>query len=400
MSDHAVTLNEDRFEPGRHGALTAGFLGAAALGLAGSVAAAFLDAAQFAHSWLFALFYFFTLCAGSLFWILVHHGTDAEWSVMVRRVLETKAVLIWIVALFAIPLFIPLTGFGAKLWHWWSIPEGKDHVLDMKRGYLNLPFFWVRAVFYFVALGTVALLMRNFSAAQDRDGAPIHTVRMRRVAFSGLPLFAVSVSFAAIDWLMGLDHHWFSTMWGVYLFAGAAGSGMALLVVTVTWLRGLGHLKGVTIEHYHIMGKFLLAFTVFWAYIGFSQYMLIWYANIPEETTYFIRRNIGSWNYLSTFLVIFRFFVPFPLLLLQGTKKNPKVLCFVAGWILFMQAIDLYVIVFPMLHHEGIALSWVDFCPLLGMGGVLGFLFLKALGKHNLYPLRDPRVELSAKLLN
>jgi hypothetical protein len=395
---HDITPQPERFEASKAGALPGIFLGAGIIGVGASLAGAFVDPQQFAYSWLFAFFYFFTICTGSLFWILVHHATDAEWSVVVRRVLETKAVLVWVLA----PLFLPLTcpKIGAFLWKWWTIAPGVDHVLDLKRGYLNLPFFFIRAAFFFIALGTVALLMRKNSTAQDENGSPVHTVNMRKLAFAGLPIFGVSLTFAAVDWLMGLDHHWFSTMWGVYLFAGAAGSSMALLVLTVTWLKSKGHLEVVSIEHYHIMGKWMLAFCIFWAYIGFSQYMLIWYANIPEETSYFIRRNIGTWWPLSTALVVCRFFIPFPFLLFQMTKKSNKVICFWAVWILAMQFLDLYLIVLPMLHHDGFSPSWMEISSFVGIGGVLAFVFLKLLASRNLYPHRDPRINLSIKISN
>jgi hypothetical protein len=392
------TPKPERFELSSAGPLPGVFLAAGAFGIGASLVGAFIDPRQFAFSWLFAFFYFFTVCAGSLFWILVHHATDAEWSVVVRRVLETKAVLVWLL----VPLFLPFVcpKIGPLLWKWWIIPAGMDHVLDMKRGYLNLTFFFIRAAFFFIALGTVALLMRRNSTAQDGDGDPVHTVRMRKLAFAGLPLFGVSLTFAAVDWLMGLDHHWFSTMWGVYLFAGAAGSSMALLVLTVTWLKSKGHLNVVSTEHYHIMGKWMLAFCIFWAYIGFDQYMLIWYANIPEETSYFIRRNIGTWWPLSTALVACRFFIPFPFLLFQMTKKNNRVICFWAVWILAMQALDIYLIVMPMLHEDGFAPSWLDVTSFIGIGGLLAFVFLKLLASRNLYPNRDPRINLSIKLSN
>jgi hypothetical protein len=223
---------------------------------------------------------------------------------------------------------------------------------------------------------------------------------MRKVAVAGVPLFAFSLTFAAFDWLMGLDYHWFSTMWGVYIFAGAAGSSMSLLVLIVTALRNKGYLKFVTMEHYHIMGKLMLSFCVFWAYIGFSQYMLIWYADMPEEISYFIRRNIASWNALSLFLVIGRFFIPFPLLLIQGIKKNPKQLCMIAAWIVFMQAVDMYIIIMPMLHRKGFRPHILDLCALAAIGSILGILFLKGLGKHSLYPSRDPRLAESLALTN
>ena len=147
---------------------------------------------------------------------------------------------------------------------------------------------------------------------------------------------------------MGLDYQWFSTMWGVYIFAGAALSSMCVLVLIVTALRGAGYLQQVVnLEHYHIMGKLMLSFTIFWAYIGFSQYMLIWYSNIPEETVYFLRRNTASWWYLSQFMVVGHFFVPFLLLLFQRAKKTPTFLCGMAVWILLMHMLDIYIVVLP-----------------------------------------------------
>jgi hypothetical protein len=200
---------------------------------------------------------------------------------------------------------------------------------------------------------------------------------------------------------MSLNYKWFSTMWGVYIFAGAAGSSMSLLVLVISALRRAGYLQQVvTVEHYHIMGKWMLAFSVFWAYIGFSQYMLIWYANIPEETQYFIARNTESWWALSTILVLGRFFGPFGILLMQSIKKHPHQLCWVAGWIVCMQALDIYIIILPALHGTGVHLSLWDFVPLIGMGATLAFVYLRIVGKTSLFPVRDPRLIESLKLVN
>src|SRR5438876_5385966 len=159
---------------------------------------------------------------------------------------------------------------------------------------------------------------------------------MRKLSFISLPLFALSLTFGACDWLMSLNYKWFSTMWGVYIFAGAAGSSMSLLVLVITGLRRAGYLQDiVTLEHYHIMGKWMLAFSVFWAYIGFSQYMLIWYANMPEETQYYLARNTESWWNLSMLLVVGRFFGPFGMLLLRSGYTTVRPLCLIAVWLLF-----------------------------------------------------------------
>lgn len=366
-----------------------------ALGLAawGGVACA----KQFAFSWLFAFAFFFTICAGSLFWVLVHHAVDADWSVVVRRQLENVAWLFPIVAL----LFIPIVLNAPTLFKWMKIAPGEDVLLDGKAAYLNVPFFWFRAAFYLGFFSIAAFLLRRNSVRQDKDGDARHTWSSRKMVFPMIPLFAISLTFGAVDWLMGLDYHWFSTMWGVYIFAGSALSSMCVLVLLVTALRSAGYLDGiVSIEHYHIMGKLMLAFTVFWAYIGFSQYMLIWYANIPEETTYFLRRNTGSWNTLNIIMVIGHFFLPFVVLLFQGTKKRPPLLCAVAVWILLMHMLDMYIIVLPTYHKAGASPHWLDLVCLLAIGATLASVFMKRLGDTPLWPLRDPRLKRSINLRN
>jgi hypothetical protein len=225
---------------------------------------------------------------------------------------------------------------------------------------------------------------------------------MRKFGIGGIPAVALTITFGGFDWLMGLDYHWFSTMWGVYLFAGAAGSSMALIVLVINALKKRGYLSVVNQEHYHIMGKFMLAFTIFWAYVGFSQYMLIWYANIPEENIYFIIRNQGNWVWLSTILVIFRFFVALPVLLMQSVKKDTRQIAWVAYGMLAMQVLDIFVIVIPALKKTGFNLLDVLYalCPLVGIGGILAWLFLRKLTSSALFPTRDPRLALSINLHN
>jgi len=397
MSEHApIAAKPEVFNSADAGIWFAVFAGAGLIGLVVSVIGAFVNVQQFGFSWLVAFMYYFTLAVGALFWVLVHHATDAEWSVVVRRVLENVASLVPVTLLF----FIPALLCAGHIWSWWNIPVGAEAVLDKKRWWLSHGFFIVRFLIYFGGLSAVALALRANSVGQDIDGSLVRTLKMRKLGIAGIPILALSLTFSAVDWLMGLDYKWSSTMWGVYIFAGAAGSSMSLLVLLVTWLRNRGYLKGVTLEHYHVMGKLMLAFCIFWAYIGFSQYMLIWYANIPEETEYFIRRNIASWHTLSTLLVVGRFFLPLPLLLLQWTKKTVRMICSVAGWMLVMQYLDLYVIIMPMLHKTGFAPSILDLFTLMGIGGTLGAIFLWLLPKTNLFPLKDPRLPESLRLSN
>lgn len=290
-----------------------------------------------------------------------------------------------------------------------------EALLFKKRGYLNETFWWIRQICYFVVLTGIALLLRGWSLRQDRDGNPKWFLLMRRWSCGLLLFFATAWTFLVFDWLMGLDYAWFSTMWGVYLFAGAALNSMGLLIILVTALRKAGYLKNVvTMEHYHLMGKLMLAFVIFWAYIAFSQFFLIWYANITEETKFFLMRNTGFWNgYTIAFLVIGHFFVPFAALLLQQAKKMPVVICCIAGWNLLMHFFDLYWIIIPErgpsltahLGEAGIAMTipgaWVfDILAFVSVAGIFGFFLLRQLASASLYPCRDPRLDESLNVVN
>src|SRR6266446_1779719 len=400
MSDRSQTPptpEGEYFESNRFAGFSLLFGLVAFVALALSVVGAMINPHQFSFSWLFAFAFFFTLCAGCLFWTIVHHATDAEWSVVVRRQLENIALLMAVMAIFFVPILI----LRRHLYEWMNIPPGHEASLDSKRAYLNWGFFLGRTIFYFGFFILASFFLRRLSVRQDKDGNPRSTILMRKVAFTALPLFALSLSFGAFDWLMSLNYRWFSTMFGVYIFAGAAGSSMSLLVLVITALRSAGYLKEVvTLEHYHIMGKWMLAFCVFWAYIGFGQYMLIWYANMPEETQYFITRNTESWWALSMLLVIGRFFVPFGILLMQSIKKEPRRLCMVAGWIVCMQMLDMYIVILPALHGTGVHVSIWDFVSVIAIGATLGFVYLKIVTRTSLFPMRDPRLIESLKLTN
>lgn len=352
---------------------------------------------QVPFSWLFAFTYFFTLLVGSLFWILVHYAVEAEWSVVVRRVLENIAglfVFFWI-------FFIPLLLFRKQIYFWMNIPYGVDALLDNKIAMLNQPMWIGCSILFLGFFALVAWFFKRKSVEQDKSGDPWITYRLRGVSFVSILLFGIFLTIAAIYWLMGLNHHWFSTMFGVFIFAGSALSSMCLLVLVVTALRKAGYLHDVvTLEHYHIMGKLMLAFTVFWAYISFGQYFLIWYANIPEETMWFIRRNTQGWNTLNYLLVIGHFFVPFLFLLFRSVKRKEKVLCYVAGWILLMHALDIYIVVLPELHVKGVHFSIYDLAALIAIGAPLALLFLSVLGKQCTFPMRDPRLKPSMNLKN
>lgn len=283
-------------------------------------------------------------------------------------------------------------------------------LLHVKRNYLNNTFWSIRFVLYALVLGGGIFLLRSFSVRQDKTGDVKLFTRLRGMSCLILLPFAVAWTFLVVDWLMALDYAWFSTMWGVYLFAGAALNSMALLILIMTGLRKAGYLKDViTKEHYHIMGKLMHAFVIFWAYIAFSQFFLIWYANITEETKFFLIRNTGGWNtYTILFLVIGHFFLPFLVLLIRYHKTTVWIISAVCIWNLIMHMLDIYWIIIP---ERSVSLTGgerhflpemvkFDLLALIGVGGIFIFCLLKALGSASLYPCRDPRLDESLNLTN
>jgi len=289
----------------------------------------------------------------------------------------------------------------------------EEALLFTKRGYLNHGFYYFRFFLYVVALSGIIFLLRTWSVKQDGDGDTKWFRWMRRGSCGFLPLFAASWTFLVFDWLMALDYKWFSTMWGVYLFAGCALSSMAFLIIVITTLRHFGYLKNVvTMEHYHLMGKLLHAFTIFWAYIAFSQFFLIWYANITEETIFYIQRNTAFWNgYTIAFLVIGHFFVPFVILLVRQVKKMPLVVSGVCAWIILMHLFDIYWIVIPeralsLTAESGELRMWIphavifDLLAFVSVGCLFGWFLLRNMSAVSLFPCRDPRLDESLNVVN
>ncbi|MGB6223509.1 hypothetical protein [Haloferula sp.] len=398
-------------------------------------------AGSFAYSWLFALFFFFTLAVGGCFWTLLHNVSNSGWGTSVRRVMENLGSVYPYLFIFAIPLLFPqvqqylyewmtmhrdisgsVFGIGAKeALHHSHNPH--DHLLYVKYWYMSIPFWYIRFAFYFVGLSLVIRGLRKLSVAQDSDPNP-GTSRLFRARFHStytLIIFAITITFAGFDWLMMLDYTWFSTMWGVYLFAGSALNSMAVIIITCALLGQAGYMKKVvTPEHFHIKGKLLLAFTIFWAYVTFSQYFLIWYANITEETKYFLIRNTGGWNTGMIALVFGHFVVPFVILLQAWLKRTPKLLSIMCIYTLVMHVLDHYLIVAP---ERSISLMNIlpevygslsdnpvtttvpgaflgDIFAFVAIGSGFVFFYLRALGQNNLYPNRDPRLLESANVSN
>ncbi len=436
MSHHVTSKDlphgGEKFEPAK-GAKLIGALGlVGAVGLAASLYFFFFNTDTFAYSWLFAVFFGFTFVAGGCFWILLHSVSNSSWGVAVRRLWEHLANMVPVIFLLATPLLLPQV--QKPLYEWMnhhreaaehahhnnvSVKEALHHMADAnphlhilvtKFGYMNLNswFSWyTRFFFYFLVLWFIARKLFGRSLKQDQDGDIKHTIKSRQFSSVILLFYALTVTFAAYDWLVGLDYSWFSTMWGVYIFAGCAWASMALSILVATWLKSLGYLqKVVTDEHFHLMGKLLFAFTVFWAYIAFSQYFLIWYANITEETRFYLTRNTEGWRWVSIFIVVGHFIGPFVLLLSQSRKKNPVAVCLICLWILFMHLVDIYWNVIPE-RGPSLGLGWWvdgawvgDVVALFAVVGTMGFVFLRSLSRYSLYPCRDPRLLESANVIN
>jgi hypothetical protein len=262
--------------------------------------------------------------------------------------------------------------------------------------YLNPTFFFIRLAIYFAVFIGLALFFTRNSLRQDETG-DLRTTRKMEIASAPLiPLFALSLTFIGLDLFMSLDPHWFSTMFGVYCFAGAFYTVLALTAVITVWLKRRGMMSGILNEnHLHDLGKFMFAFTVFYAYIGFSQFMLIWYANLPEETMYFMHRMDGGWKYASFFLLIGKFMIPFFMLLPRESKRSETILSRVGLWMLFAHWIDLMWIVQPEFHKTGPVIGWIEIGTAVGFVGLFGFMVIRFLSRNTVVAIGDPRLEES-----
>lgn len=344
---------------------------------------------RFYFSYLTAFMYALSLALGGLFFVVVQFLVKAGWSVVVRRVAEN---VMGTLPLFVL-LFVPVAlGLHATHHHWWDVPVGTDALLDAKRGYLNKPFFFFRAMLYFLSWWALARHFRNLSVEQDTSGEHDLTRRLQRSAPVATIVFALTVTFAAIDWMKSMDPHWYSTMWGVYYFAGCLVGIFSLLAVLVIWHQRSGVLVDVVnVEHMHDIGKQMFGFTVFWTYIAFSQYFLIWYANLPEEQLWFEHRSHGGWGEFAVFLGIGHFFLPFFFLLPRAIKRHRVTLFVGAAWLLFVHYLDIYFIVMPMLPG-GFSPHVVDGLTVAGVMALFLGAYARLANGAELVPTRDPRL--------
>jgi hypothetical protein len=371
---------------------------AALLGIVGCALFGFGNPKQFFFSWLVSFLFFLSLALGGLFFVLIQYASQGGWGIVLRRIGETVFATIPVMAV----LFLPIV-LGMHDLYSWSVPGAADHdpLLAWKEPFLNVPFFLLRAVLYFGCWTFIALLYYRLSRSQDTSGDHAISGRLRKFAGPAIIVLALTQTFASVDWIMTLTPHWYSTMFGVYFFAGSFVGFIALLAVMSVAMRGAGLLDTViSTEHLHDVGKFLFAFTAFWAYIAFSQFFLIWYANLPEETILYKARLEGSWKTVSILLMLGHFAAPFLFLMGRAVKRRGSTLALGGVWLLVMHFVDIYWQVMPTLHPEGVRVSALDAAAFLAVGGC----FVGAVGwllqRQALVPVRDPRIAESLAFEN
>ncbi len=361
-------------------------------GLAIGLLAWFQDPHQFFRSYLLAYVFWMGLTLGSLSLLLLHHMVGGAWGFVIRRILEASTRTILVMGALFIPVLLGIT----ELYEW-SHAEvvAQDALLQKKSAYLNIPFFVGRSIVYFALWIGLAYFVNKLSVEQDKTGDPGITRRLQLVSGPGLVVYGGTVTFASIDWVMSLEPHWFSTIYGLFYIVGFGLSAMAFSIIALRWLRDYEPLDSVvTDKNFHDLGNLSLAFIMLWAYLGFSQYLITWSANLPEEIPWYLNRMHGGWQYLAIFLIVFHFALPFMLLLSRTTKRKAGVLAKLALAVLVLRVVDLFFLIVPATgHDQGLNVVWSDAVLLAGLGGIWVWTFLHKLKDRALLPIHDPRLQ-------
>lgn len=349
-------------------------------------------------------FYFTAMALAGTFFVAFQYVAQAGWAVGIKRVPEAMGGFLKFGMAGMIVIF--LLGHH-DLYHWThaelydkASPE-YDHILAGKQGFLNIPFFVIRLVAYAAIWIGFTMMLRKHSLLEDKEGGLEHYKRSITLSAIFIVLFAVTSSTSAWDFLMSIDAHWFSTLFGWYTFAGLFVSGLAMMAMFILYLRGRGYMNHITENHLHDVGKFMFAFSVFWTYLWFSQFMLIWYANIPEETTYFKPRAQGPYSGIFWLMFIINFIAPLLILMRRGSKRNYATVTFMAMLIIFGHWLDFYQMVFPgpmtdpKTGQTQVPMILWDFGVALGFVGVIMFVTGKALSKAPLLAKNHPFVKES-----
>ena len=341
---------------------------------------------------------------GGMFFTLLHHVANARWSVTTRRIAENMMGTFPLLFV----LFIPIAFLGLDDIFLWAdqqavdaLPATERHLVEHKQAFLNAGFFQIRACIYLLIWNVIAWFFGRGSVQQDQSGDPELTGRLSRFAPIALVLFGLTLTGASFDWVMSVDPRWFSTVFGVYYFSGCVVAGYAAIVIIAVVLRKNGLGEGViTTEHLHDLGKMLFAFVVFWAYIAFSQYMLYWYANIPEETVWYRDRWAGSWSVVTVALAVGHFVVPFFFLLSRHIKRHQGLLVAAASWMVAMHLLDVYWLIMPAPYPTGARFGLVEVLVLLGLGGLWVAYLARLVVRRAIIPVQDPRLAESLAFEN
>ena len=384
-SMEAAPPPEADFRRIQRGALIAGVVG-----LVLCVIGALFDLDQFFQSYLWAYLFWLGIAAGCFGIMLLQHLAGGRWGVVIRRFLESGAMTLPLMAL----LFIPLL-FGLQSLYVWARPEAvqADEILQHKQPYLNVPFFIIRALLYFAIWSGLALLLNRWSLQQDRTADPNLSRRFRLLSGPGLVIYMLTMTFASFDWAMSLDPHWYSTIYGALFIIGQGLTTLAFVITVAAFLSDSKPLSEVaTADLFNDLGNLLLAFVMLWAYMSFSQFLIIWSGNLPEEVVWYIERTTGGWAWIPPFLIIFHFALPFLLLLLRSTKRRPRVLARVAVFVILVHLVNLFWLVMPAFHPDGLHVHWLDLAAPVGIGGLWITAFLWVLQRRPLLPLHDDRL--------
>ena len=345
---------------------------------------------QFFRAWLIAFLFWWGVSLGSLAWMMVHHLSGGQWGVVTRRVFEASSRVLPFMAL----AFLPVA-FGVRELYPWARPElvANDEILQHRAPYLNISFFYLRAAIYFVLWSALAYLISGWSRKQDSaPGDEGLAIRMQRLSGGGLLLYGITLFFASVDWLMSLDPHWYSTIYGILMLGGQGLASMAFTLTVMVLLSRTAPLAGVfRANHLHDLGKLMLAFVMLWAYFQFSQFLIIWSGNLPEEIGFYLTRIEGAWVYLSAVLILGHFALPFVLLLNRDLKRSHMV-ALVAIFVIGMRFVDLFWLMGPRDGHTAPALSWINFVTPVALGGIWIAVFLWQLGSRPLLPLGEPEL--------
>jgi hypothetical protein len=360
-------------------------------GVAGLVLTAiglFISPAQFFRSYLWAFLFWFSIALGCLPLLMLYHLVGGAWGFTVRRIIESGTRTLPVVAL----LFVPIL-FGIPQLYEWSHADAlaQMETVRQKHAYLNVPFFVLRSIFYFAVWLFYARRLNRMSALQDETGEPRLLNTFQRLSGPGLIVYGFTLTFAVFDWAMSLEPEWYSTIYGMLWIVGQALSSLAFAVAMLALLSDRAPLSRLSLpDTLHDLGNLLLAFVMLWAYLSFSQFLVIWYGNLPEEIRWYLSRMRNGWEWVAAALITFHFFVPFVLLLSRFKKRRLHSIALIAGLLLVMRMIDTYWLITPAFYRNRLTVHWLDVVALVGIGGIWLAVYARQLMAMPLLPLHDP----------